>query len=64
LIIEFVPKEDSQVQLLLATREDIFPDYSQQGFEAAFSPFFRIVDQQPIEDSSRHLYLLENASVS
>ena len=26
LIIEFVPKEDSQVQKLLTTREDVFPD--------------------------------------
>ena len=26
LIIEFVPKSDSQVQRLLATREDVFPD--------------------------------------
>ena len=37
LVIEFVPKEDSQVQVLLASREDIFPDYNQQGFEAAFA---------------------------
>jgi hypothetical protein len=26
LIIEFVPKDDSQVQILLASRQDIFPD--------------------------------------
>jgi len=28
LSIEFVPKSDSQVQRLLATKEDIFPDYT------------------------------------
>src|SRR5690606_30991894 len=37
LIIEFVPKEDSQVRRLLATRRDVFPDYHAEGFEAAFS---------------------------
>ena len=31
LIIEFVPKSDSQVQRLLASREDIFPDYTRQA---------------------------------
>ena len=28
LVIEFVPKSDSQVKKLLASREDIFPDYT------------------------------------
>ncbi|HSI90502.1 MAG TPA: hypothetical protein VK927_05260, partial [Adhaeribacter sp.] len=37
LLIEFVPKTDSQVQKLLATRPDIFPDYDQPTFEAIFS---------------------------
>lgn len=30
--IEFVPKSDPMVQLLLAHREDIFPDYDEQNF--------------------------------
>ena len=34
LIIEFVPKSDSQVKKLLTTREDIFPGYSQEEFES------------------------------
>src|SRR5690606_16754631 len=33
VIIEFVPKEDSQVQKLLSSREDVFTDYNEQGFE-------------------------------
>ena len=40
LIIEFVPKNDSQVQRLLRTREDIFSDYNQDHFEAAFGDHF------------------------
>jgi ribosomal protein L11 methylase PrmA len=59
LIIEFVPKSDSQVERLLATREDIFPDYSFEGFEKRFGDFFKIKAQEPIEDSKRRLYLME-----
>ena len=58
LIIEFVPKEDSQVQRLLATREDVFPDYRQDSFEAAFTEYFRIETQQAVEGSKRTLYLM------
>lgn len=59
VIIEFVPKEDAQVQTLLATRMDIFPDYNVEGFEAAFSTRFEVLDKQPIADSVRTLYLLK-----
>ncbi|MBI3945286.1 MAG: SAM-dependent methyltransferase [Armatimonadetes bacterium] len=58
LIIEWVPKSDSQVQRLLATREDIFPDYSQAGFEAAFAGRFRIERREPIRATERTLYLM------
>jgi len=58
LIIEFVPKEDSQVQRLLATREDVFPDYRQDRFEEAFAEYFRIETQQAVEGSERTLYLM------
>lgn len=59
LIIEFVPKSDSQVARLLSTREDIFPDYDRKGFEAAFSSHFSVLDSQPIEGSERQLYLMQ-----
>lgn len=59
LIIEFVPKEDSQVQRLLSTREDVFPHYHREGFEAAFGQEFEVVESQGIEGSERTLYLLK-----
>ena len=59
LIIEFVPKADSQVKRLLATREDIFPNYTRAGFEKAFAPWFQIREVEPIRDSTRLLYLCE-----
>jgi 23S rRNA U2552 (ribose-2'-O)-methylase RlmE/FtsJ len=59
LIMEFVPKEDSQVQRLLATREDVFPQYTQEAFENEFSRYFTIRESAKIKDSLRTLYLLE-----
>jgi ribosomal protein L11 methylase PrmA len=58
LIIEFVPKADSQVQKLLASRKDIFPEYTQEGFERAFREFFTIEQSTPVPESHRVLYLM------
>ncbi len=58
LIIEFVPKQDSQVRRLLVSREDIFDDYTREGFEAAFSDSFAIDRAEPIAESERTLYLM------
>ena len=59
LVIEFVPKSDSQVQKLLASREDIFPTYTREGFEAAFSQRFKVHEAVPVRESERVLYLME-----
>lgn len=58
LIIEFVPKSDSQVQRLLATREDIFPNYTREGFEKAFKEYFHVEDPVQISGSERTIYLM------
>lgn len=58
LIIEFVPKNDSQVQRLLRTREDIFPDYNQEHFEQAFSHHFLILESQALPDTLRTIYFM------
>lgn len=59
LIIEWVPKEDSQVQKLLASRQDIFSGYHLDGFKAAFETQYRIREEVPLTDSDRILYLME-----
>jgi ribosomal protein L11 methylase PrmA len=59
LIIEFVPKSDSQVQRLLSSRDDIFDHYDEAGFEAAFAPYFRTLRKQALAESGRSLYLME-----
>jgi ribosomal protein L11 methylase PrmA len=59
LIIEFVPKSDSKVQVLLATREDIFTDYNVQGFEASFSQDWIIEQKSEVMGSDRSIYFLK-----
>jgi hypothetical protein len=58
LIIEFIPKEDSQVRRLLATREDVFPDYTLAAFEAAFSKYFEIVQRHEVPGTVRTLFAM------
>jgi len=62
LIIEFVPKSDSQVVRLLASRTDIFEDYTPAGFEEAFSAHFSIENSLPVPESERTLYLMKSRS--
>lgn len=56
LVIEFVPKEDSNAQRLLRVREDIFPHYTREKFEEAFSEFFTIEGSVAIPGSKRIVY--------
>ncbi len=63
LIIEFVPENDSQVQKLLANREDIFIGYTQDIFEREFSQYFMVIKKDIIIDSSRTLYLMKRRYV-
>ena len=58
LVIEFVPKSDSQVRRLLATRADIFPNYDMEGFLRAFTRYFDVVQSHPVEGSERTLHLM------
>ena len=59
LVIEFVPKSDSQVQKLLSSRKDIFTNYTRESFEEAFSGRFYIHEKVAVEESERFLYLME-----
>jgi hypothetical protein len=59
LIIEFVPKDDSQVQKLLLNRKDIFDEYDENLFEKEFSNYFEIVVKEKIQSSERILYLMK-----
>jgi SAM-dependent methyltransferase len=64
LIIEFVPKSDSQAKRLLVSRPDIFPDYTKEGFEDAFAGHYDIQASSQIEDSERWLYCMSPRSTT
>jgi len=59
LIIEFVPKSDSQVKRMLSTRKDIFGSYDQNGFEQVFFKYFSLLSSENIKNTTRTLYLLK-----
>ncbi len=61
LIIEYVPKDDPQVQRLLRSREDSFTQYDREAFERAFCRFFRIADRAALPASGRVIYSMTSA---
>ena len=58
LIIEFIEKDDSQIQKMLLNREDVFDDYNEENFESAFSKKYTIIKKNKITNTKRVLYLL------
>ena len=59
LVIEFIPRGDSQIDKLLSTRNDVFVDYHEDRFRDAFSLYFNIVEAQQIPGTKRTLYAME-----
>ncbi|MCX6251669.1 MAG: class I SAM-dependent methyltransferase [Bacteroidetes bacterium] len=59
LIIEFVPKSDSQVKKLLISRKDIFKDYKEETFDREFEVFYNIRAKEKVIDSERIIYRME-----
>jgi ribosomal protein L11 methylase PrmA len=60
LVVEWVPKEDPQVQRLLRSREDIFDSYDRDAFEKAFAQVWSIKRRESLPDSGRVLYLMRS----
>ena len=59
VVVEWVPKEDPQVARMLASRRDVFPDYTAVAFEAALAERFDVRRRVPLRGSTRVLYLCE-----
>ena len=55
-VIEWVPKEDTRAQQLLAWREDVFDDYTEETLQAALVGGFGEHDAKPLPDSKRVMY--------
>ncbi len=58
-IVEFVPKNDETIQKMLAVREDIFHDYSQENFEKLLQKSAKIIEKKQVAASGRTLYWYE-----
>jgi len=58
LIIEFVPKTDPKVALLLQNRKDIFDHYNEAAFVQAFSEKYNVLERTALPDSGRVLFLM------
>lgn len=57
-LVEFVPKQDSQVQRLLASRPDICDDWTLEEVCRAFSPYYQSIEVLPLPESERVLLKL------
>lgn len=58
-VVEFVPKTDPTVKTMLALREDIFPEYTQETFTKLLGQHASIVETKTISSSGRTLYVYE-----
>ncbi len=58
-IVEFVPKTDRTIQRMLAAREDIFSEYTEQAFTTILSGLTRIVRSEVISATGRRLLIYD-----
>ena len=55
-VIEFVPKTDPTVQIMLRGREDIFSSYSEENFSSILASKSKIVRQTRVTEHGRVLF--------
>ena len=59
LIIEFVPKSDEKVKLLLQNRKDIFDDYTFENFKFIFAQKYKLIKEEKVGNTNRVLFLMK-----
>ncbi|MBK6634492.1 MAG: hypothetical protein IPG38_09360 [Chitinophagaceae bacterium] len=59
LIIEFVPKTDEKVKLLLQNRKDIFEQYDLENFKTIFENIYQVVKEEKVGNTDRVLFFNE-----
>ena len=59
LIIEFVPIQDSKVQLLIKNKQRDFSSYTQENFTASLLEYFKLIEVKKMEGTDRELLLFE-----
>ena len=60
LIVEWVPRTDPQVERLLRSRPDTFPDYTREAFIDAFVAHFEPRSAHPVGATGRELLVFES----
>lgn len=58
LLVEWVPRTDSKVRVLLATRDDVFADYREDAFNQAVTQAGEVLARTPVSGTDRELVLL------
>jgi hypothetical protein len=58
LIIEFIPKEDPKLRLMLENKTILSQGYTEENFVLAFSKYFSIDKKQEVGKSGRIIYLM------
>ena len=59
LIIEFIPKQDEKIQVMLKTKKDIYTGYNEELFLKAFSKYFSVINREIIPGTERILFLMK-----
>ena len=59
LIIEFIPKDDLKVKLLLREREDIFTTYNETFFLEIFQKKFTVLKKEMVPGTERVIFLMQ-----
>jgi hypothetical protein len=60
LIVEFVPKTDEKVQLMLSNKKDIYDEYTYANFIASFEQEYKVMEIFEVDPvSKRTLFLME-----
>ena len=59
LIVEFIPKQDDKVQLMLKQKKDIHPGYNEENFLKAFERSFSVLYKKTVPGSDRVLFLMK-----
>lgn len=55
-LVEFVPKDDPTIRVMLSLKGDIFPNYTEENFKNILSSQARIINTSQIGDSGRVIY--------
>jgi hypothetical protein len=60
LLIEYIPRDDSQVEFMMGGRDyRHYDDFNRGSFEHAADEYFSIKNCSPIEESGRYMYSME-----